>query len=266
MIDAVPAMRRTPWQIQRAVLFALFVRELKTRFGGRWLGVFWVLLEPLAHLIILMLVFGFIRRRVLPGIDFPVFVLTGLVPFFLFKNLALRLMEGIDSNRGLFGYRQVKPIDTLVSRAMLEISIYSTVYLIMLASLGWWGLHFIPEQPLELMAVSTLLVVAGSALGLLFAVVTDDLPNARSFIRIAFMPLYLLSGVMFPVSSLPPAVLPWLMWNPVLHAIELSRGHFFPQYHVLPQVSAGYVAGFALVVLVVALGLYRVRRHRLLAS
>ncbi|MCW7538938.1 ABC transporter permease [Aquabacterium sp. A7-Y] len=267
-MSAIPdrPVKRTPWQVQRAVLFALFVRELKTRFGGRWLGVFWVLLEPLAHLTILVLIFGFIRHRVLPGVEFPVFLLTGLVPFFLFKNLTLRLMESITSNQGLFGYRQVKPFDPLVSRAMLEVSLYSVVYLIMLGVLGWLGFTFLPVRPLELLAISVLLILMGASLGLLFAVTTHEFPHARSFVRIVFMPLYLMSGVVFPVSALPPSVLPWLLWNPVLHAIEISRGYFFAQYHVIPSVSGTYVAAITLIVLALGMSLYRVRRHKLLAS
>lgn len=261
-----PLPERSSWQIQRAVTFALFLRELKTRFGGQWLGVFWTLLEPLAHLAFLMLVFGYIRRRVLPGIEYPVFLITGLIPFLMFKSLVLRLMDSVDANRGLFGYRQVKPLDPLISRALLEISIYSMIYLIMLAVLGWLGFAVVPVRPLELIFISALLLVTGFGLGVLFAVATDELPRARSFIRIVFLPLYLMSGVIFPVSKLPAFVLPWLLWNPVLHAIELSRGYFFPQYHVLPQVSVRYVAICAIVALAVGLSLYRVRRHRLLAS
>jgi capsular polysaccharide transport system permease protein len=257
---------RSAWQVQRSVWFALFLRELKTRFGGRWLGVFWALLEPLAHIAIMMLIFGYIRHRVLPGVDFAMFLLVGLVPFFMFKNLTLRGMEAVDSNRGLFGYRQVKPIDPLVSRAMLEVALYSAVYLIMLGFMAWIGYAVVPARPLELMGISTVLLVFGFGLGLLFAVATDELPNARSFIRISFMPLYLISGIIFPVSALPPQVLPWLLWNPILHAIEISRGYFFEQYHVLPAISGAYVAAWAIGALVLGLSLYRVRRHRLLAS
>lgn len=258
--------RRSGWQVQRAVVFALFIRELKTRFGGRWLGAFWVLLEPLAHVALLMFMLGYLRHRVLAGVDYSVFLLVGLVPFFMFKNLAVRLMEAIDANRGLFGYRYVKPLDPLLARALLEVSLYSAVYLIVLGSLGWLGLHFFPARPLELMGTSAMLIALGGSLGLCFAVATDDVPQLRSLIRIAFMPLYLISGVIFPVASLPPEVLPWLLWNPVLHALELSRGYFFPQYHVLPQISAEYVFGVTLVAAALGMSLYRVRRQRLLAS
>ena len=40
-------VRRQGYAVQHAVLYALLLRELKTRFGGRWLGVYWALLEPL---------------------------------------------------------------------------------------------------------------------------------------------------------------------------------------------------------------------------
>ncbi len=263
---ASPLPARSSWQIQRSVVFALFVRELKTRFGGRWLGAFWVLLEPLAHLAVMLLLFGFVRGRILPGVEFPVFLVTGLVPFLMFRNLALRGMLAIDANRGLFGYRQVKPLDPLLSRAILEIALYSAVYLATLGALGWLGFQVIPESPLQLMAMSALLIASGFGLGVLFAVLTDDLPNARSLIGLVFLPLYLVSGIIFPISAVPSELLPWLLWNPVLHAIEILRGHFFPQYRVLPDVSTTYVLAFSLLVLALAMGLYRLRRQSLLAT
>jgi hypothetical protein len=39
-------VRRSPLAVQRAVLFALIVRELRTRFGRYRLGYLWVVLEP----------------------------------------------------------------------------------------------------------------------------------------------------------------------------------------------------------------------------
>lgn len=258
-------IKRTPWQIQRAVLFALFVRELKTRVGGRWLGGFWLLFEPLVHIALLMMLVTFLRRISAPGIDVPVFLVTGLMPFFIFKDLSVRLMDAIDSNRGLFNYRQVKPIDALATRALLEVTLRSLVYLVVLAILGWIGFHVIPVRPLELIGVSLVLVLLGASLGLLFAVATDDFPKARIFIRMLFgMPLYLGSGVIFSVHRLPPDVQAWLLWNPVLHLIELSRACFFPSYRILQGVSLDYPAGLAVVFGFFGMALYRVRRDRLI--
>src|SRR5690242_4852375 len=120
-MSALHQRKRSPLEVQRAVLFALFVRELKTRFNGSWSGLVWVLLEPLFKLLVMVAIFGALGRTVSPSIDYPVFVLTGLLPFYVFRNLVLRLMEAVDANRGLFAYRQVKPMDAIVSRALLEI-------------------------------------------------------------------------------------------------------------------------------------------------
>lgn len=264
-IQRQPPRQRSPWAIQRAVLFALLLRELKTRFGGRWLGAIWVVAEPLAHVLVMMLLFGYWRQRVLPGVDYVMFLITGLMPFFMFKSLALRLMEAIDANRALFGYRQVKPMDALISRAVLEIGIYSLVYLLVLGLLAWLGLQVMPDHPLELIAVSGALLVGGFGTGLTLAVLTNDLPQARMLVRIAFFPLYLISGVVFPLHSLPVDAAQWLLWNPVLHALEVSRHFYFNGYQSIPQASGAFVAAFALTMLGLGLSLYRVRRQRLLA-
>lgn len=257
---------RTPWQIQRAVLFALLQRDLKARFGGRWLGVFWILMEPIAHVTILMLIFAYLRERLVPGVPFVLFLVTGLFPFFIFRALSLRVMGAIDGSRGLFGYRQVKPIDALIVRGALEALLYSVIYAVFLVALGWYGLPSFPDEPLQVAVASGVLIVLGLSLGVLFAVLTDELPQLRVFIRIAFFPLYILSGVMFPISVLPSAALPWLLWNPILHLLEMQRGYFFSHYPVIEQASLAYPSGLAVLLLAAALSVYRLRRHRLLAS
>jgi len=257
--------KRTPWQIQRAVLFALLQRDLKARFGGRWLGGLWTLFEPLAHVVILLLLFGYLRHRVVPGIPFPLFLVTGLIPYLIFRNLTLRLMGALDGSRGLFGYRQVKAIDVLVARAGMEVLIYSVLFVAFLAAMGWAGLPWFPDRPLHLAVASVVLIVFGFGLGLTLAVLTDDWPQLRVFIRLMFMPLYFLSGVMFPLHSLPADFLPWLLWNPLLHLIEIHRGDFVDHYRVIEQVNLSYPAAISLVTLALSLALYRVRRLRLLA-
>jgi hypothetical protein len=74
----------------------------------------------MAHVIVLSLIFSYARDRALFGIDFPVFIVTGIVPFLMFKNIALRVMDGVEANRALFAYRQIKPMDTFIARTLLD--------------------------------------------------------------------------------------------------------------------------------------------------
>lgn len=266
-VQSLPTLprRRTPVQVQRSVLLALVIRELRARVEGRWLGLLWMMFEPLAHILIILALFGFRRHASAADVEFPVFLLTGLLPFFIFRNLARRLPAAITGNRGLYAYRQVKPIDAVVARAAVEVGLYSAVYLAALALLGWLGYAFLPHAPLELMVVSAALLALGMGLGLVFGVLSHNRPRVQSVIGLAFLPLYLISGVIFPLHSLPPDVRSWLLWNPVLHLIELSRFHFIDSYQPIPGVGLAYPAAFALLALSLGLSLYRLHRHRLTA-
>lgn len=258
--------KRSPAHVQRAVIVALVIRELRARVQGRWIGLLWMLFEPLAHVLVILALFGFRRHVVSANVEFPVFLVTGLLPFFIFRNLARRLPTAVSSNRSLYAYRQVKPIDSLVARAMVEVGLYSAVYAAALGLLGWLGYHYLPAEPLQLIAVSVVLLLLGISLGLLFSVLSNNRPKVQSVIGIMFLPLYIVSGVIFPLHTLAPDVRDWLLWNPVLHLIELSRQYFIPNVQPLPGVNLAYPAGFALVVAALALSLYRVYRHELVSA
>lgn len=257
---------RTAWEIQRAVLFALLLREMKQRVGGQWIGAIWTVFEPLAHTMVMVTILGFLRGRLMPGIEYPVFLVTGLIPYFYFQHLTMRLMDGIESNRGVYAYRQVKPIDALLSRAIVETLMNLAVYALTLGILAWLGFHVLPALPLELIGVHMLIGLFGVSTGLLAAVVAHDRPRLRSFIRISFYPLYFVTGVIFPVHLLPQEYLDWLLWNPMLHLIELSRHSFMPQYRPLDGVNLLYPLGCTLLVLTIGLAQYRIKRLRLIAS
>jgi capsular polysaccharide transport system permease protein len=250
----------------RDVLFALFLRELKTRLDGRWRSVIWVVGEPLANLGVMLALYGTLRARAVAGIDTRVFLVTGLLSFLLFKALVLRLMDAIDANHGLFAYRQVKPIDAVLARVGVEVTLFAGMALVCLLVLGWMGHTVVPERPLELLAATVLLIGLGSALGLLAAVASGGaLARLRSIVRMVFTPLYLGSGAIVPLASLPQPVQQMLLHNPLAHLIESIRaGYFGPFYHAPEGIGLALPLAWTLVTLLLALSLYRVRRHRLL--
>lgn len=263
MLD-VPT-RRTPWQIQKSVVFALFLRELKTRFGEYKQGYVWLLLEPLAHILVMSLIFSYMRAGSLYAIDYPVFIVTGIVPFFMFKNIALRIMDAVDSNRGLFTFRQIKPMDTFLTRTLMETFLSLLVYALLLLGMAWAGMDVPLRDPLTVMLIFALFIAGGMGLGMIFSVVVHHLPEAKTLIRLIFLPLYLISGIIFPLSVLPAEVLPYLLWNPILHGIEINRMAFFDQYHGLRQVSLAYGIFAALVCLYFGMAWYRLRRYEMVA-
>lgn len=255
--------RRTAWQVQRAVLFAMLLREMKARVGGQWVGAVWTLFEPLSHVLIVVTLFAYVRGRVMVGIEFPVFLVTGMLPYFLYQNLSQRLPEAIAANKGLFSYRQVKPMDALLSRAGVEGLMNLLVYIFTLGLLGRIGYEVMPSDLLEVIAVNALLLLLGLSMGILYAVITHERPRLRSFVRMTSMPLYLASGIIFPIDRVDREHMAFLLWNPLLHLIELSRHAFIPAYVPAHGVNATYPILFTLSALALALLLYRKDRLRL---
>lgn len=263
---ATDVTSRSPWQIQKSVVFALFLRELKTRFGSYKFGYVWLLLEPMAHIVVMSLIFSYARDRALFGIDFAVFIVTGIVPFLMFKNIALRVMDGVDANRALFAYRQIKPMDTFIARTLLDAFLGLTVAALILLGMAWVGLDVPFRDPFTLILMMAILVLTGLGLGMVLCVIGHYLPEAKTLIRLIFLPLYLLSGVIFPIAVVPHEYLPLLLWNPLLHAIELVRGAFFDSYRVVPDISLLFVVMTTLALLFLGLAWYRSKRHQLLAT
>ena len=67
---------------QGRVVHALIIRETRTRFGDSKLGYGWALLEPIAHILMLSLVFAVLMRGRPPiGEEFFIFYYTGIIRY-----------------------------------------------------------------------------------------------------------------------------------------------------------------------------------------
>lgn len=265
--DGIAMRKRSGFQIFQSVVFALLIRELKTRFGVWRLGYFWAILEPLLSIAALSLVVTFLRgRQPWYGIPVPVFVACGFLLFLYFRILSTQAANSISSNRGLFGYRQVKPFDTLASRAVLETLIFLGTMLCM-ALIGYWffGYNLKPDDPLKLIMVIILLIAFSFGLGLIFAVFGALNPELAKLLPVLNRPLLFISCVMYPFAAVPDRLKGWLIWNPLLHAIEEFRGAMFLDYpnH---DTSLLYLLQCSIVLMSFGLLIYTSQRHKLVAT
>lgn len=223
-------------------------------------------MDPVGHILVVSLLFGLLRGNTVTGIAYPVFVLVGLVPFLLFRNTALRLMDSLRENRALFAYKQIKPLDTFIARVLLEACISSTVYALLIAGFIWYGYDMSIARPVEWVLTLMLGLLLATGLGILLALITHAIPGSKIAIRMMFFPLYFISGVLVPAAYLPPGLTQLLLLNPFLHLLELIREEVFGIYAPVAGVSVSYVLACTLVLLFVSLGLYRVRRLHLIST
>jgi capsular polysaccharide transport system permease protein len=225
---------------QLRVVHALILRETRTRFGMHRLGYIWALLEPI---IWIMTFYGLytIGGRVAPnGMDIIAFLATGIVTYEVFAKTADRGAAAIAANKAMLFYPHVHPLDLSISRAALEISTYVTVFLILVGTHALVIQSWSIDSALRTAMGLGLAGLLGASLGLLFcslAVVATVVDRIRGPLM---RPLFWVSGLFFTANGLPSDVRKAMLYNPVMHCIEIVRDGWFPSYHA-DYASANYV-------------------------
>lgn len=248
----------TVWQ-------ALFLREALDRFFGSRAAWAWLLVEPSMHIGFIGCIWGIMRRNSMGGINVSMWIILGMLSFFLFRRTAVQTLHALDCNRAFFAFRQVRPFDVALVRGGVEAFSMFFIFLFILSVAAMLGLDVLPEDPLTALLALAGLWLFGLGYGLITSVGMRLVPDSGHIFQILMMPLYLISGVIMPVSIIPATYRDWLLWNPLVHGLELVRLGFFRNYHTL-DVSMGYLYAWVLGSLSLGMALYRGLETRLVTQ
>ncbi|MDN3526623.1 ABC transporter permease [Halomonas sabkhae] len=252
---------RSPWDVTRSVWYAMFMREAISRTMTDRMGWFWMIAEPMAFTMIMIAIRGYIRGgRLIVGAEFIPWMIVGMMGFFLIREGMMRSLGAVESNQALFAYRQVMPVDTILVRNFLEVMLRTLIFLIFIAGALMLGMDITPDHALRAMWYWIALWALGLGLGLIVSVAGSMVPEVGRIVRMINMPLLILSGVIFPLNNLPHWLLEYVMYNPIVHGLELLRVSFFDGYQVIHGTSGTYYGMWALSTL--ALGLLMQMRFR----
>ncbi len=216
---------------QARVINALVLRETKTRYGDHKIGFVWAILEPLIMVTIFVVLFSTMRSKDPGGMPLILFMITGIVPFTLFKGPMAQMQGAIAQNRSLFAFPQVTTFDVIIARGILEVMVISFVFAFLLLMADIAGFSVSIERPLEVLAAITLLAMMGLGLGFAFASISPIIPSMKQ-ISSALLgrPLFVTSGLFFTADSIPPPFREYLLYNPILHVLECLRSAFFFEF------------------------------------
>jgi len=257
--------KRTSLSIFSSVVFALFLREVQTRFGTKRLGYFWAIIDPLSMVIIFSLVKSALADKSMPGIDYPVFLATGFLTFNFFKAVMNGSMSSFDANRALFSYKQVKPVDTLFSRFLLEFLVMFAAIIVFICFGMYVGFSIIPKDFSMVLFAVVWVGVFACGIGILFAVIASFYETFAKIISFLSTPLFFLSGLLYTVESLPQTAREIVLYNPVIHFIEMIHGNYFlvldTQY-----VDYEYMMYWTVIPLFFGLYFYKKSQNKILSS
>ena len=250
----VPPRRR--FASLRAIM-ALMLREMSTSYGRSPGGYLWAILEPVAGITLLSLVFAAAFRNPPLGISFPMFYATGMLPFALFNDVHNKVAQSLAYSRPLLAYPTVTYLDALLARFVLNAMTQILVgYLILTACMLLFETRVNPDLPVivEAYALTALLALGVGTLNCYFFTRFDLMSRLWS---ILMRPMFIISGVFILFEGIPGAYQDVLWWNPLIHVVGLMRAGFYANYEA-SYVSGPYVLAVSLGAL--ALGLTLLRR------
>lgn len=254
-----PLPRSRPARVRTLrTIGALFIREMSTTHGRNAFGYAWAVLEPVAGIALLSLVFSLAFRSPSLGTNFPLFYASGLLPFMAYMDVSQKVAQSIRFSRQLIFYPGVTFVDALAARFLLNAITQLLVFMILLTLIiVLFDLRVILDIPKLALGLGLALWLA-LGVGTLNAYLLSTFPPWERAWAILNRPLFIVSCVFFIFDQIPQPYQGWLWYNPLVHCIGLVRSGVYATYDA-SYASVGYVIAFGAVPF--AMGLLFLRRH-----
>ena len=243
-------------RVQTRVIGALMIRDAMARFGHENIGFFWVVVEPMLFTLGVMVMWTVSGAEHTGEIGIPAFALTGYSTITLWRHIVGQATLAMRLNVGLTYHANVKMLDILVARTLLEV--VSVFAAFILTYIPFALLGYIPwfRDPLVLMGGWLLTAWFAASFGLIIAA----LASLNEIVERVMQPMMYITipalGVFYMVSWMPPLAQKVLMWSPMVNGSEMFRSGLFPA-NIETHWDAGYMAIVSLIL--TAIGLYLVK-------
>jgi capsular polysaccharide transport system permease protein len=209
------------------VVFAFIIREIASRYGRSPGGYLWAVVEPIAYVGMMSLLFGALARAPALGTSFPLFFATGFIAYSMYNGMVGYLSSSISANKNLLQYPLVAPIDPFVGRAILQ-GLTSVV----VAAVILWGAWLTePHSPAlnwaALIEATAFAWALAAGVALTNIVLFERFKLYEKIFGIVTRPLFLLSGVFYVPNQMPHPFQEVLLANPITQIIVLFREGFY---------------------------------------
>ncbi len=193
------------WWAYRELLANLVVRDIKVRYRNSVLGFAWSLLNPLLMMLVFSLVFRALSdpEGIEPVVlNFPIYVLSGLLIWNFTSDVITRAMSSITGNRDLltkvYFPREILPLSVVVANlihfllALPLYFIFAIAFRIPLTSNVWW----LPA----LVLVQVLLMLG---LALIVAALNVYFRDLESIMNVALIAWFFLTPIVYVLERIP---------------------------------------------------------------
>jgi lipopolysaccharide transport system permease protein len=193
-------------------------REFQSKYRNSLLGAAWTVLNPLAMIVVYTVIFSQVMGNRLPGSGSPfaysIYLCSGVLVWGLFAEITSRsqavFLENANLIKKLQFPRLCLPI-IVVLNALINFAIIFglfTAFLVLSGNFpGWIYLALLP--------VLLVMILFAIGLGMILGVLNVFFRDVGQFYTIVLQFWFWFTPVVYPVSTLPPAVRDLLVWNPL---------------------------------------------------
>jgi ABC-type polysaccharide/polyol phosphate export permease len=196
----------------------LLLRDIKERYAGSALGVFWTFLQPLLFILLYWLVFSQILKVRIKAdtgeIPFLAFLLSGLLPWFALQEGIIRGASSIVDKRHILK-KVIFPAELFPLASVISAFIHHGIgIIIFLFVYFFWMGTVSPLQIFAIVGLLSLQIVLTSGLSLLFASLSVYLRDIIQILSIVFQILFYVSPVLYPINTVPAGFKTIILLNP----------------------------------------------------
>jgi len=233
--------------------------EFRSRFARSKLGGFWMVLHPLAQVLVYALILSQIMKAKLPGVEsqyaYPIYILSGMVGWTLFSEIVGRLLNVFIENANLLKKmvfpKLALPLITIGSSLVNFIILFLMMYVVF-GFLGHLPYHSIYWMPL-LVAIT---IALGVGIGLFFGVLNVFIRDIGQVMNIVLQFWFWLTPIVYMTSIIPQKYHSLLMLNPMTGIVMGYQNVLL--YDKAPDLKLLiYPSMVAVVFLVLALFIYK---------
>jgi ABC-type polysaccharide/polyol phosphate export permease len=208
------------------LLYQLTLREIKARYKQSFVGYAWVLLNPLAQLLVYSFVFSIVFHFPTNNVPYIVFLYAGLLPWTLLQSSISSATQSLVENASLLKKvsfpREVIPYATIVAKIVdfgFSAILFLGMALLMRAPLSPTIIFFIP------IFVIQLLLTAG--LSLMLAALNLFYRDIQYLTNLMLMLWMYMTPIVYPLSLVPLKYVWLYKLNPMVGVMEGYRSAIF---------------------------------------
>ena len=242
----------------KGLIFSLVKRDLVSIYKQTILGPVWFLLGPLFTVFTYTFAFSTIANIPTDGIPAPVFYLAGTVLWNYFQACLNGSSSTFLSNAHLFGkvyFPRIIPSIALIVSNLLKMMLQFIVFLVLCFYYQSLGKLQMNGYVLLFPVLVLLMAVLSLGFGLVISSISVKYRDMNQLIGVFVTLLMYASPIIYPSSSVPEVLKPYISLNPIVPIINAFRYAFTGAGH-FEWIGILYTATFSIVIFLIGLVMF----------